>query len=161
MSPSQTFPVEAAKHLEDVPTFHTDGTGGYLIYAGFDEVFVDDRAELFGPLYRRFVEAMSAHQGWEDLFEQYDIRQALLPNNNSLLSVLIAEGWRVQVQGRQLHVAGSPGATLTRLGEACSGGREHVRGAGANDGHDCESNHGYECDEKGVLDDAGPPSPPY
>ena len=105
---AQTFPVEAAKHLEDVPTFHTDGTGGYLIYAGFDEVFVDDRAELFGPLYRRFVEAMSAHPGWEDLFQEYDLRQALLPNNNSLLSVLIAEGWTVRYKDDNFTLLEAP-----------------------------------------------------
>jgi hypothetical protein len=105
---TKTFPVVASRYLEDVPTFHTDSTGGYLIYEGFDQVFIDDRAELFGPLYRRFVEAMSAQNGWKEVFDQYEIRQALLPTDNPLLTVLVAEGWGVKYRDEDFTVVEAP-----------------------------------------------------
>ena len=39
-----------AERLADVPTFHDDSTGGYLIWAEGPErlVYIDDRAELYG-----------------------------------------------------------------------------------------------------------------
>lgn len=90
------FPVEAAKQLDNAPTFHNDSIGGYLIYAGFPYVFVDDRAELFGDLYLRFIDAVSARPGWEELFEEFGVDQVLLPNDATLAYWLEREGWRVR-----------------------------------------------------------------
>ncbi len=76
------FPLEAASALEaDLPTFHDDVSGGYLAYASYPafRVFADDRAELYGEsFYKSLIEARSGTPSWRSLFEDYDIRQALL-----------------------------------------------------------------------------------
>lgn len=89
----ERFPVEAMGHLEPVRTFHDDGAGGYLIYAGFPEVFIDDRAELFGELYGRFIDTRNGRPGWEDLFGEWELEQALLRGDEPLLELLQANGW--------------------------------------------------------------------
>ncbi len=98
------FPVEASAHLAEVPTFHNDSTGGYLIYEGFPYVFVDDRAELFGDTYRRFIEAIGARPGWESLFEEYGVEQVLLPVEDTLVEVLRSEGWKPTYEDREFVV---------------------------------------------------------
>ena len=98
------FPVLARSHLADVPTFHDDATGGYLIYEQFPYVFVDDRAELFGGLYRRFVDAVAARPGWEDLFEEHDVEQVLLRKEDTLVEVLRSEGWIATFEDDQFVV---------------------------------------------------------
>jgi hypothetical protein len=87
------FPVEAAREMEPVRTFHDDSAGGYLIYAGFPHVFIDDRAELFGEVYEEFVEARAGVPGWEELFERYGLEQALVKPEDPLRSMLELSGW--------------------------------------------------------------------
>ena len=89
----EKFPVEAIKHMAEVRTFHDDSAGGYLIYAGFPLVFIDDRAELFGELYQRFVDARDAKPGWDELFAEYEFKQALLRTEDPIRSVLELSGW--------------------------------------------------------------------
>ena len=93
---SEEFPVEAAAELGDVPTFHDDRTGGYLIYAlGPDfEVFVDDRAELYGADHLRDVVATrSGTPNWRSVFEEWGITQALIRPDDGLVQALEDEGW--------------------------------------------------------------------
>lgn len=91
------FPVEAARHLEPVNTFHDDRAGGYLIYARWPEmgVFLDDRAELYDDLMAEFVAVRSGEEDWRPLFEREGISQALLPVDDSLVAELDAAGWEM------------------------------------------------------------------
>jgi len=87
----ERFPIDAAAVLAPVPTFHGDVEGGYLIFERWPEqlVFTDDRAELYGgEFFRAFVEARGAVPGWEALFMEWDIAQALLPVDAPLAGVL-------------------------------------------------------------------------
>jgi len=93
---SEEFPVEATAELIDAPTFHDDRTGGYLIYAmGPDfEVFVDDRAELYGADHLRDVVATrSGTPEWRSVFEEWGITQALIRPDDGLVQALEDDGW--------------------------------------------------------------------
>ena len=75
--------------------FHDDGVGGYLIYAEWParQVFVDDRAELYGETFGEFVRARGGDPVWSEVFERYDLHQALVKIGDPLGQVLEAAGW--------------------------------------------------------------------
>jgi len=89
------FPVAATGALSDVPTFHDDRTGGYLIWLdGPDRlVYLDDRAELYQERIAEFVDVRNGDLPWEPVFEEDGIEQVLLRADESLLDDLTASGW--------------------------------------------------------------------
>jgi len=91
----ERFPVEAMNSLDDVPTFHDDIVGGYLIWAEGPEreVFIDDRAELYGARMGEFVSVRRGDSPWEPVFERDGIEQALLGRTEALVSALTGSGW--------------------------------------------------------------------
>jgi hypothetical protein len=91
----ERFPVAASAHLADVPTFHDDSSGGYLIWADGPErlVFIDDRAELYGERMAEYVEVRDLERDWEPVFERDGIEQALLKSEEELIGELEAAGW--------------------------------------------------------------------
>lgn len=92
---SETFPVEAAAFLEDVPTFHDDFAGGYLIWSRALEqgVYIDDRVELYGERVEEFVGVRSGRLSFEPVFQRDGIVQALLRTDEFLVRDLSASGW--------------------------------------------------------------------
>jgi hypothetical protein len=107
----ETFPVAAAQMLDPGPAFHDDGAGGYLIYAYWPdrEVYIDDRAELYGELFVEFVEARAGKPGWQELFARYGIKQALLKVDDPLAEVLRASGWSERYRDKRFLVLIEPG----------------------------------------------------
>ncbi|HEX9863632.1 MAG TPA: hypothetical protein VGC03_01555 [Acidimicrobiia bacterium] len=93
----ERFPVAAAAALDDVPTFHDDVAGGYLIWSEGPErlVFLDDRAELYGERMREFVEIRDLERDWRPLFERDGIEQVLLQADEELLGELASAGWSI------------------------------------------------------------------
>ena len=91
----ERFPVAAAAELDDVPTFHDDRTGGYLIWAtGPDRlVYIDDRAELYGARMAEFVDVRDLETDWEPVFERDHIEQVLLRTDEELVADLESAGW--------------------------------------------------------------------
>jgi hypothetical protein len=91
----ERFPVAAAAELEDVPTFHDDRTGGYLIWAMGPErlVYIDDRAELYGERMTEFVAVRDLESDWEPIFEREGIEQVLFRADEELVEVLESAGW--------------------------------------------------------------------
>jgi hypothetical protein len=89
------FPVAAEKELDDVPTYHDDRVGGYLIYSqGPDRlVYIDDRAELYGERMEEFVNVRDGEQDWRPVFARDGIEQALLGADSALADRLVAAGW--------------------------------------------------------------------
>lgn len=89
------LPVAAADGLIDVPTFHDDRTGGYLIWLDGPErlVYLDDRAELYGTRIAEFVAVRNGELPWEPVFARDGIEQVLLRADESLLDDLRASGW--------------------------------------------------------------------
>lgn len=91
----EKFPLVARAELEDVPTFHDDRTGGYLIWAEGPErkVYLDDRAELYGERIEEFVQVRNGVKDWKPVFERDGVRQALLVNAEPLIDSLHEGGW--------------------------------------------------------------------
>jgi hypothetical protein len=91
----ERFPVDARGHLADSPTFHDDRVGGYLIWAEGPErqVYLDDRAELYGWRMKEFVEVRSGETDWHEVFERDGVEQALLASSEPLIEDLQAAGW--------------------------------------------------------------------
>ena len=91
----ERFPVAAREALADVPTFHDDRAGGYLIWADGPQrlVYLDDRAELYGERLAEFVRIRSGETDWEAVFERDGIEQVLLRADESLLDYLRGSGW--------------------------------------------------------------------
>lgn len=89
------FPVEAATELDNVRTFHDDRVGGYLIWElGPEfEVFIDDRAELYGDRMAEFVSVRDGDSEWQPVFERERISQALLPAGSDLAEDIEGAGW--------------------------------------------------------------------
>ncbi len=91
----ERFPVAAAAELVDVPTFHDDRAGGYLIWAEGPErlVYIDDRAELFGERMAEFVAVRDLETPWEPVFERDGVEQVMLRTDEELIDELSAAGW--------------------------------------------------------------------
>jgi hypothetical protein len=92
----ERLPVAAATHLADVPTFHDDRAGGYLIWALGPErlVYLDDRAELYGDKMAEFVAVRDLETDWAPVFQRDHIEQALLRTDEDLVGELETAGWR-------------------------------------------------------------------
>ena len=89
------LPVAAATELADVPTFHDDRAGGYLIWALGPErlVYIDDRAELYGERMAEFMAVRDLDYEWEPIFERDGIEQVLLRTDEELVGELESAGW--------------------------------------------------------------------
>jgi hypothetical protein len=91
------FPIDAVANLDEGRLFHDDVTGGYLIFAAWPrvEVYVDDRAELYGAEHlESMIRSRSAKPGWEGTLDQYGIAQALVRTADPLAEALTAAGWQ-------------------------------------------------------------------
>jgi hypothetical protein len=91
----ELFGVQAVEHLTPGPAFHDDAVGGYLIYAEWPErrVYIDDRAELHQEEFVDFVNARAGNDVWREVFNRYQLDQALLKLEDPLVQILEAEGW--------------------------------------------------------------------
>ncbi len=89
------FAVGAVSHMGPERAFHDDAVGGYLIYQQWPDrlVYIDDRAELYGADFTDFVNARGAAPVWREVFEHFDLEQAVLKVSDPLGEVLSAAGW--------------------------------------------------------------------
>lgn len=107
----ERFPVEAAAHLTEERLFHDDVVGGYLIYSlGPDrEVFVDDRAELYGASFLRdVVQTRNGTPRWLHVFDEWGIDQALMRSGDGLAEALAAGGWSESYRDEEFVVFDRP-----------------------------------------------------
>jgi hypothetical protein len=98
---TERFPVRAVQYLALGPAWTDDGTGGYLIYAEWParEVFIDDRAELYGAEFmREFVNTRRGAPVWKDVMAKYGIRQVLVESDAGLARALREAGWMVRYE---------------------------------------------------------------
>lgn len=91
------FPVVLADKLIDVPTFHDDVVGGYLIFrqANPTRVLLDDRAELYSPSFiESVVEVRHGTPEWSEFFADHGIDQVLVRSDDGLVDALrVDAGW--------------------------------------------------------------------
>lgn len=99
--PEDRFPIAALAHLTDARTYHDDVTGGFVIWAEWPErqVYVDDRAELYGARLSELVSVRTGETDWRPVFERDGIEQALLITGEPLAVSLEEEGgWSPRYQ---------------------------------------------------------------
>jgi hypothetical protein len=89
------FAVNALDFANQGRLFHDDGVGGYLIYAQWPErqVYIDDRAELYGDRFAEFVNVRAGNAKWRSVFNELELSQALLKVEDPLAQILLADGW--------------------------------------------------------------------
>ena len=104
------FPVDAAQALTAERVFHSDAAGGWLIYAEWPErqIYIDDRAELFGEQMRTFSEVRGTTQGWEDEFRRWSIEEALLGVDEPLIGALERADWEVRYEDEEFVILRPP-----------------------------------------------------
>ncbi|MCZ6662719.1 MAG: hypothetical protein O6951_07320 [Actinobacteria bacterium] len=91
----ERFPVASLNAMDDVPTFHDDRAGGYLIWASGPErlVYLDDRAELYGDRMAEFIGIREDEIDWQPVFQRDGIEQVLLRTEETLVERLEEAGW--------------------------------------------------------------------
>jgi hypothetical protein len=108
----RSIPIEAAKYLKEHPIagnmFCSAHSGSYLIYSshGAIPVFMDTRIDLYDPAFcKRFLQALIYADGWKELFSQYKIGAALLPNGTKLRFVLDQQpDWKAIYRDRNFSI---------------------------------------------------------
>lgn len=95
---AEQFPVAASTAMEDLPTFHDDYAGGYLIwrFGPEERVYIDDRAELYQERILDFVTMSAGRSDWVEPFARDGIEQALLRDGVPLVDRLESNGWTVR-----------------------------------------------------------------
>jgi hypothetical protein len=79
------FPVQAMAWLKDHPQsghlFNDFTWGGYLILAGGSDqlVFIDSMSDHSGVLTRDYAQATASGGNWQEIFDRYQVRWAILP----------------------------------------------------------------------------------
>ena len=102
----ERFPVEAVLALTDGNVFHDDISGGYLIWRDGPsrQVYIDDRAELYGERLGEFVGVRKGTIAYAPVFERDEIDQVLLPLDAGLVEILIADGWTTSYEDENFVV---------------------------------------------------------
>lgn len=100
---SEHVPVAAAEFLAHEasrePIFAPDWWGGFLIYRLYPErrVVIDDRHDLYGTeRFRDYLILTQGEPGWKKVLEQWQVRTAVLPAEDTLASLLreLPEDWQ-------------------------------------------------------------------
>lgn len=103
------FPArQAVAAIEPGPLFNGSAVGGYLIYADWPaiEVFIDDRAELYGEDgFRRFHDTKSG-VAVEETFSELGINQVLISSDWPLVGYLELLGWEYRYEDEYFVVMG-------------------------------------------------------
>ncbi|HSJ71569.1 MAG TPA: hypothetical protein VLA29_08000 [Acidimicrobiia bacterium] len=90
---------ELVESLEGERLFHSIATGGYLIYADWPgrQVYIDDRAELYGAGFFTEYRAVIAGRHAE-AFTRWGVTGVVAEPSWPLVEVLINEGWLVRAE---------------------------------------------------------------
>jgi hypothetical protein len=108
----RSIPIQAAKYLALHPIagnmFCSAHAGSYLIYSshGAIPVFMDTRIDLYDTRFcERFVIALELGEHWKELFSQYKIVAALVPNGSKLRIVLDTQSdWKQIYRDREFSI---------------------------------------------------------
>ncbi len=96
------FPSAAADWLAQHPQsgnmFNEFNWGGYLLFRLWpgQMVFLDSQTDFYGEeLIKEYDRAITAREGWQLVFEKYEIDWAILPASGRLTNELLDSGWIV------------------------------------------------------------------
>jgi hypothetical protein len=92
-------PAAAVEYLKDLPEqgrmFNAYNWGSYLVWAVPSRpVFVDGRTDLYGDeILDEYIRVIYAQEGWRDILRKWDIRLVFVEPTESIVPVLLADGW--------------------------------------------------------------------
>jgi len=80
--------------------FNLDNWGGLLLYKLKMKVFIDDRADFYGPnYYGKYGTIVQTDPGWQQLLDQYKINWILMPINAKLAAALSRDSkWTLEAK---------------------------------------------------------------
>jgi len=93
------FPVDAVRWLEDqAPTgrmFNAFDWGGYILLHLWPDqkTFIESQTDVRGEATQKYETVITLQEGWQEIFEAYDIRWAILPPEWPLARELADWGW--------------------------------------------------------------------
>jgi hypothetical protein len=93
------FPVNAVSWLESHPQkgnmFNAFDWGGYILFHLWPEqkVFIESQGDLTGELTMKYEKIVSLDEGWQEIFDEYNITWVLIPPGSSLAEELAYLGW--------------------------------------------------------------------
>ena len=126
------YPVQGAAwidvHERGAQVFNQYEWGGYLIDRLYpaERVFIDGRADLYGPLvvdYDRIVRG----DGWQESFDRYGVNVALLSPKLPLVADLKAAGWTAGYEDSDQIVLVRPDSTSEAPPEFLGGGLYQIQ----------------------------------
>jgi hypothetical protein len=98
------FPVKAVRWLETHPQtgrmFNAFDWGGYILLHLWPEqkTFIESHTDVTGEATQQYETIITLQDGWQDLFEQYNIAWAIIPPDWPLAKELIKQGWETAYQ---------------------------------------------------------------
>jgi len=110
--PAEKFPHNALAATEKKGLgrriFTSDQWADYLIYRYYPQtrVFIDGRSDFYGAaIGQQYLEALSAHHRWQEIFDRHDFDVVLTPPEWPLATVLKAHpDWRLEYDDGQALV---------------------------------------------------------
>jgi hypothetical protein len=93
------FPVDAVRWLEDHPptgrVFNAFDWGGYILLHLWPDqkTFIESQTDVTGEATQKYETVITLQEGWQEIFEAYDIAWAILPPEWPLVRELVAQGW--------------------------------------------------------------------
>ncbi len=94
-----SFPVRATDWLESHPQpgnmFNDLNWGGYLALHLWPEhlPFIDSMADTSGQITMQYEAIVTLRAGWQDTFQQYNVRWVIVPSGSALDRELKLQGW--------------------------------------------------------------------
>ena len=98
------FPVEAVRWLEAHPQqgrmFNAFDWGGYILFHLWPEqkVFIESQTDVTGEATRQYEAVITLQEGWQDIFNQYEITWVIIPPEWALTKELETQGWKMLYQ---------------------------------------------------------------
>jgi hypothetical protein len=100
----EVFPVDAIHWLEKHPPqgrmFNSFDWGGYILLHLWPEqkTFIESHTDVTGEATQQYELVITLQDGWQDLFERYNITWAIIPPSWPLTAELTARGWKTVYQ---------------------------------------------------------------
>jgi hypothetical protein len=96
------FPVEAVEWLnenpQDGPMFNEFDWGGYLLLklSPQQQIFMDGHTHIYGEaLTREYETVITQRDGWQDIFDKYQITWAIVRTKSTVIDGLTEMNWNV------------------------------------------------------------------
>ncbi len=113
--PTDSLTYISSHNLDLKRGLNYDNWGGYLRYSLGKRVFIDDRADFYGPaFYSDYATVMMTGDGWQSILDKYQIDWILFPASSKLVETLARDPrWSLMVSdpASRLYVRSSLGSS--------------------------------------------------